>query len=175
MLKSYFSAIKGTLKDDGYDWNDSKVLLNTLTPACRVMNDKLKIRLPIQKGLLELMLFQLQKLFSNQPYLVTLYKAWFLTTYYGLFRVGELTNGNHFVRASNVHIGINKNKILFILHSSKTHDIWNHPQKIKIKAIAGSQEDTKPSQLSMAGKRRIFLSFRGIARVYGNSRKLQLN
>ena len=61
--------------------------------------------------------------------------------YYGLFRVGELAasedthaDSNHAIRVSNVQIGTNKDKILFILHSSKTHGKESPPQLIKIEA-----------------------------------------
>ena len=45
-LRSYFSAIKCTLVDDGYPWDDSKVLLGTLTKACKIVNDRVRTRLP---------------------------------------------------------------------------------------------------------------------------------
>ena len=69
---------------------------------------------------------------NNQLYLATLYSALFITTYYGLFRIGEVTQGPHTILANNVHIGTNKNKLLFILFSSKTHDRSNKPQLVKI-------------------------------------------
>ena len=70
----------------------------------------------------------------NQPYLCSLYKTLMLTTYFGLFRVGELTGaqGKHAVLAKNVHIAENKRKFSFVLHTSKTH--WKNvkPQVINI-------------------------------------------
>ena len=53
-LKSYFSAIKHVLKQDGYLWEDKKALLSSLVKGCKLENDRVKIRLPIQRGLLEL-------------------------------------------------------------------------------------------------------------------------
>ena len=47
--------------------------------------------------------------------------ALFATAYYGLFRVGEITDSQHAVKACDVHIGVNKRKLLFILRTSKTH------------------------------------------------------
>ena len=52
--------------------------------------------------------------------------------YFGLFRIGELTKGEHPVLARDVQIGTNKKKILFILRSSKTHSKAMRPQQIKI-------------------------------------------
>ena len=133
-LRSYMSAIKGILIDDGYPWDEKKLLLSTLTKACRVVNDRVHTRLPIQGGLLEILLFELQRIFQNQPYLELMYKTFFSLSYYGLFRVGELALGSHTVKAKNVHIGRNKNKMLFILYSSKTHDRNVKPQHVKITA-----------------------------------------
>ena len=133
-IASYISAIKGTLRDDGYEWDDPKIMLHSLIRACKLQNDVLKCRLPIQKGLLELILFELRRLFHSQPYLETMYQAMFCMAYYGLMRVGELTQGEHPVKARDVHIGQNKDKILIVLYTSKTHDRSNFPQKIKIEA-----------------------------------------
>ena len=110
-----------------------KVLLATLTKACRVVNDQVKTRLPIQSGLLEVILFEVQCYFqnSNQYFLEILYKALFALAYYGLFRISELTSGAHPVQAKNVHITQNKNKLLFMLFTSKTHGLKSRPQRIK--------------------------------------------
>ena len=87
-LKSYFSAIKHILKQDGYYWDDNKVLLGALVRSCRLENDCIKTRLPIQKGLLEMILFEVKRnwdsSFNTQPYLVMLYQAIFCLAYYGI-------------------------------------------------------------------------------------------
>ena len=136
-IKSYVSAIKKLLVIDGYKWKDELVLLGTLTRACRLTNDLVRTRLPIHGSLLELILFEFQREFSSQPYLQALYKALFALGYYGLMRVGELTmnEGNHAVRAANIHIASNKQKMLILLYTSKTHSEAVKPQKIKITAL----------------------------------------
>ena len=137
-LKSYFSAIKFILKQDGYEWNDNKMLLSSLVKSCKLENDRVKIRLPIQKGLLEMLLFEIERKFNvadPQPYLECMYKALFSLSYYGMFRVGELTLGPHTAKACNVHVGNNKDKILVVLYTSKTHGVETGPQKIKISAV----------------------------------------
>ena len=45
-----------------------------------------------------------------------------------------MTASSHVIKAKNVHIGVNKNKLLLVLYSSKTHGKADHPQKIKIEA-----------------------------------------
>ena len=92
-LRSNFSAIKYILKQDGYPWDDNKVLLNSLVRSCKMENDRVKIRLPIQKGLLEMLLFEVERKYQCQPYLEIMYKALFCLGYYGMLRVGELSLG----------------------------------------------------------------------------------
>ena len=133
-VKSYVSAIKRFLIDDGYPWDDQKVLLGSLTKACRLINDKVYTRLSIQCTLLEMILFEMQRLFGlkGQQYLETMYKALFALAYYGLMRVGEVTYSDHVVKAKDFHLGFNKDKLLIVLYSSKTHTKGMRPQKIKI-------------------------------------------
>ena len=135
-IASYFSAIKHILKMDDYIWDNEKAQLSTITRSCRILNDTLKVRLPIQIKLLELILFEVGRHFGrlSQPYLEKLYKLTFALAYYGMMRVGELTTSPHTAKAKDVHIGENKDKILIILHSSKTHGRNSFPQEIKISA-----------------------------------------
>ena len=121
-LKSYFSAIKHILKQDGYPWDDNKAILSSLVRGCCLENDKVKVRLPIQKSLLELLLFESERFFNEsapQPYLEILYKTIFCLAYYGMMRVGELTWSPHTVKACNIHVGHNKDKIQVVLYTSK--------------------------------------------------------
>ena len=133
-VKSYKSAIKNVLVNDGYEWDDGKILLNAITKACRLKNDIVQTRLPISRNLLELILFEVQRKFINQPYLECLYKAMFLLSFYGLLRIGEVTDSEHVIKAKNIHVAVNKMKILIVLYSSKTHGKGNRPQKVKITA-----------------------------------------
>ena len=134
-IRSYKSAIKTILVTDGYRWDDGKVALNTINKACRLINNRLKIRIPIHTRLLEMLLFELQRLFDQQRYLMTLFCALFAMAYYGLMRIGELTAGEHQVKAKDIHMGQNKNKLLIALHSSKMHGTESIPQRIKISEI----------------------------------------
>ena len=54
--------------------------------------------------------------------------------------MGELTQGEHTIKAKDVHIRLNKPKILVVFRSSKTHDKGSSPQKVKISA---KQKETK--------------------------------
>ena len=127
MVKSYVSAIKCILKCDGYKWRDNQVILSSLTRACRIKNDNLTCKLPVHRYLLEMILFETYQLYQDQLYLCKLYQVIFILGYYGLMRAGEMTQGDHPLKACNVHIGQNKNKILLILYSSKTHSRANFP------------------------------------------------
>ena len=132
-LKSYISAIKFTLKNDNYKWKDNEVWLSALTRSCKKVNDRMHMRLPIQFNLFKLLLFEVQRSFGErQPYLEKLYLALFSLAYYGLMRIGELTSSQHNVLAKNVHVAMNKKKILILLYSLKTLDPGSQPHEIKI-------------------------------------------
>ena len=75
--------------------------------------------------MIEILLFESERYFGgekNQPYLETLYKVMICLAYYGMMRVGEITIGDHTLKAQNIHIGDNKDKILIVLYTSKTHE-----------------------------------------------------
>ena len=132
-VKSYISAIKSVLHDCDIKVNEDQYLLSSLTRACKFKNDQIKTRLPIQKGLLGLILRQVDIKFNAQCYVATLYKAIFSMMYYGLLCISEVAS-EHAVLARDVHVGANKRKFLLILRTSKTH--WKNmkPQMIKISA-----------------------------------------
>ena len=125
-IKSYISGIKAILREVDVYINEDRFLLCSLTSAGKLVNDKVRTRLPIQKGLLLLILFH------KQPYLDIMYCALFSTTYFGLFRVSEVTSGSHPIKACDVHVGKNKNKMMFVLRTSKTHWMNVKPPIVKI-------------------------------------------
>ena len=135
-IKTYLSAIKSMLAEDEYILDSTKLKLTSLTKACRITKDRVRTRLPIQKSLLELILFEVGNIFENeevsQPFLRKLYQCLFILAYYGLFRIGELADTEHAVRAKDVHVAKNKDKILLLLHTSKTHGRGDPPQEIRI-------------------------------------------
>lgn len=52
--RSYCSAIRTVLKMDDIEISDNSFLLSSLTRACKMKNDRLSVRLPIRKSLLNL-------------------------------------------------------------------------------------------------------------------------
>ena len=147
-VRSYISGIKSVLTRDGYEWNDNKILLNVLTKSCKVKNDRLKVRLPIQKGLLEIILCEIRRKYDMQPYLEALYVSAFLLGYYGLMRVGELTESIHTLKAINVHECRNSKKLLLVLYSSKTHNKGDPPQKIRITGVQHLQVQNEQKEVT---------------------------
>ena len=79
---------------------------------------------------------------EGQTYLATLYPAMFSTAYYGLLRVGEITSGDHVIKACDVQLADNKDKVLIILRSSKTHSVADFPQSITITSTKIIREPT---------------------------------
>ena len=158
MIKSYISAIKAVLPDDGVEINKDRYLLTSLTKACKYKNNKVRTRLPIQRGMLRVLCDKLDLIFGirdQQLYLRALYKALFMSAYYGLLRVGEMMSGMHPVRAKDVKIADNKNKVLFVLRTSKTHWTDSKPQLIKISGSGSRLQEYCPFNLL-----RNFLSLR---------------
>ena len=90
-VKLYISAIKKILIMDNYHWDNNRILVSALTKACRLINDRIRTRLPVQCGMLEMMLFEIERQFASQPYLEILYKAILVLGYYGLMCIGEMT------------------------------------------------------------------------------------
>ena len=89
-----------------------------------------------------------------------MYKCLFALGYYGLMRVGE--KSPHVVKAANIHIATNKDKILIVLYTSKTHSEGNRAQKIKI--TANENEKTghyRVRHFCPFGLTRNFLAVRG--------------
>ena len=134
-VKSYISAIKAVLEDDNYEWNDKEIKFSALTRGCKMVNDRVKTRLPIGLGLLEILLDKIEQFYDEhrkQHYLAKLYQCVMILGYYGLLRIGEMTKGNHPVKAKDVHAAKNKRKILVVLFTSKTHGLNTKPQQIHI-------------------------------------------
>ena len=100
-----------------------------------MINDHVKIRLPIGVHLLKQILFEAERYFDKQPYLQSLYKALFSITYYGMMRIGEVSKSDHHVKAKDMYVAFNKDKIMLRLHTSKMHGMESEPQEIKINKI----------------------------------------
>ena len=120
---SYISAVKAVLCEDNVVISEDRYLLTSLTKACKYKNDQVRLRLPVQKGLLHIILDQATKHFDEQGqlYLKFLYRAIFAVAYFGLLWVGELASGEHPIKAVDVFIADNKDKLVLILRTSKTH------------------------------------------------------
>ena len=131
---SYVSAIKAVLIEDGRELHEDKFLISAMTSACKIRNDRIHHKLPIKKGLLTIMLCEFPKLFGKQPYLFALFRAMFVKAYYGLLRISEIaeTPSGHALKAIDVHVGRNKEKLKLILHTSKTNNKGSKPQIIKL-------------------------------------------
>ena len=156
--------MKAVLKTNGIEINKDQYLISSLTKACQLKNDRVKTHLPIGKGLLQIVINKVKQFFDNkgQPYLATLHQALISTAYFGLFRVGELTSGDHPVLARDVHIGANKNKILFILRTSKTHWKNSKPQLAKISSSADRKTAASTNQYCPFILLQEFLKVRGL-------------
>ena len=123
--------------------SEDRVLLASLTKACKLNFDIAHPPRLVKKGMINILIRSVGQEFSNQPHLNTLYRTMLAAMYYGLFRIGEITASPHVVKAKDVHVGMNKKKLMFVLFTSKTHSWAVKPQMIKISAISGQKYDRK--------------------------------
>ena len=56
-----------------------------------------------------------------------------------MLRIGEVTMGDHPIGAADIHISENKNKLLFVSQTSKTHWKNARPQLVKIAQLQVSK------------------------------------
>ena len=110
MVKSYCSAVRTILKQEGIFVTEKSYILSALTRACKLKYNRVQTRLPIQKGLLHLIIDQVNNSFlnKNQPYLTQLFVTMIITSYYGLLRAGQITRSPHNIKAMDVHVGCPK-------------------------------------------------------------------
>ena len=77
-VRSYVSAIKDVLLAIDYKCDQEKLLLSALMGVCKNENDKAPDCLPIRRPLMEQILFEIERKFSEvmqQPYLLLMYKT----------------------------------------------------------------------------------------------------
>ena len=78
-IKSYVSAIRTTLQEIRIPFHEDRFLLQSLTKACTLNNDRLKMRFPIHKEILNIILRKIETRYHElgQPYLAVTYKILF--------------------------------------------------------------------------------------------------
>ena len=125
----------------------------------------IQVKLPIRKHLLNTLILQINTHFrkKNQFYLMYLYRAIFMSSYYRMLRIGEVTSGTHPKLAKDVQSATNKRKILFILRTSKTHWCDKMPQMVRISA-AGRISKIKSPLLCPYEALRNYVKLRGPCR-----------
>ena len=75
---------------------------------------------------------------------------------------------DHSIKNNNIHVGQNKDKILIILYSSKTHDQSSYPQQIK---ISSQKEEAKHiRRQNKKCKHSFFCPFEVVRNYIGNRR-----
>ena len=160
-IRSYVLAIKAVLWELDVEITDNSVLLSSLMKVCHLKNDRAWNKLPIRCGMLQLILTSLKQMFHQQPYLLALYRVLFMTAYFKRFRIGELSLSNHTVKACDVHVGFNKEKLMFVLQSLKTHNKASKPQIVKMNGLHSIQQHwTNITKICPFMILRQYLSFR---------------
>ena len=65
-IRSCISAIRSILYSDGIELSDDTTRLNALVKACKLKNDRLGVKLSIQKGLLNMILEKIEDRFLEK-------------------------------------------------------------------------------------------------------------
>ena len=161
IIRSYLSAIRGILGNEGVIIEQNSFVLTSLIRASKITNDQLLVRLPIHGSLLKLILKEINKSCDRegQHYQKCLYLLLFSVAYYGLLRIGEVTASPHALTARNVHIALNKKKVLFVLPTSKTHGHGDKPEIIKISAVENAKNNVMHSKNAAQLQRNNFCPF----------------
>lgn len=133
----YMSAIRYKLRKDGLEIPDKNFEIASIIRTCKLKNDTVRYRCGLTKKMTEDLILALDKMFrkNGQEYLFILYRAVFLTAYYGMFRIGELGHSEHVLKAADVKASANKTKFLLILRSSKTHGKGDHPHTVNVPQV----------------------------------------
>ena len=85
---------------------------------------------------------------NPQPDLTWLYHALFSAADFGLFRIGEVVHSDHIIKAKNVYIWRNKDKLIFVLFTSKSHC---KNAKLQIVKIDATTSKTNPDHYPQTG------------------------
>lgn len=136
-IQTYIAGIKYILRNILHvDVDDNAFRFTALVKAAHYKNNKVNLRMPIKINLLNRILEEIPKIpwFANQPHLIALYRAMFVSAYYSLLRIGEMT-GKYAVQSKNVHLAKNKQKAQFRLWTSKTLKWGSWPDDIKIDGL----------------------------------------
>ena len=64
-IRCYLSAIRVVLKTEGIEINEDLYLLQALTRACKLKNDRIMNHLPIKRGMLKIIMKDLEKSSAN--------------------------------------------------------------------------------------------------------------
>lgn len=144
-VASYMSAIRYKLRKDGLVIPDKNFEIASIIRTCKLKNDTVRYRCGLTRKMTEDLILATKQLFGDvgQMYLFKLYRALFLTAYYGMFRIGELGSSPHSLKATDVKEASNKSKFLLILRSSKTHGKGDHPHTVNVPQVVDINPDNR--------------------------------
>ena len=92
------------MSDDKYEWKENQALIASLTRGCKAVNDTVFIRRPVRKPLLEVILFEIERIFPQQHYLTILYRAVSNSVKVGIFCPFSLTAEYLHLHGDYLHI-----------------------------------------------------------------------
>lgn len=144
-VSSYCSAIRYKLRKDGVILNEKSLEIAAIVRSCKKLNNRMYLREPLHKHMLHAILDKIDEHLQGkgQNYLAILYKAIFVMAYYGFLRIGEVAASKHALKNRDVKVAKNKETVLVILRSSKTHNAGDRPKDLKIPQVVDLREKDK--------------------------------
>ena len=124
-IKSYVSAVKHVLQEDGIQLEDNSLALSALLKSTKyTVETGPQLRLPIQWNLVKILCDAINYTFltkKSQPYLALLYRGILMMGYFGLSRIGEMTQGAspHTIKFSDAHFERERRMVVVVLQTSK--------------------------------------------------------
>ncbi len=129
-IASYIAGIRSRLQLDGVVLHENEYAMKQMHRAAK-KRDVQRIRKPVSFTLLSQALDRLQFVIDDK-YELQLFKAIFVTAYYGMFRIGELVESEHAIKLRNV-LGDDDRTVHLIQHSSKVMKPGQIPLVVEIK------------------------------------------
>ncbi len=134
-IASYMTGICSRLRLDGVDLRENEYLMKQLHRAAK-KKDSERIRCPVTKNLLNQILKRVDLATAND-FKASLFKAIFAVAYEGLFRIGELVESEHALKATCVMQAADGEELNCVQHSSKVLQKGDPPVVVHIPTSAG--------------------------------------
>ncbi len=129
-ITTYMTGVHSRLQLDGVDLSENQYLMKQMHRVAR-KRDVERVRCPISHNLL-IQILKRVNLVVKTEFEAAMFKALFSLAFFGMFRIGELVDSPHALKACNVMQAEEGEHIVCVQHSSKTLKPGELPQLVDI-------------------------------------------